>query len=156
MWISVTKKENSIIKPGTLVNMDRIVEITPLRNEGCLLKYESGKEVNVLELLNYFDNLTSTSSKEKIVSSVIEEKAHTEHLPPSEEILDARILEVIKNSVRGPNSELKKRIKTMIREVMEEGPQIEEVKPSNTLHLPNVSPNNQTKTIANTSRNISG
>lgn len=142
-WITVTERCDKIDKPQTKINMDRIVRITPMKNMGCLLTTDDGKDIMVADLLNHFNELDIKTSMLN-EAPVFKQEATIEL---DDTALTARISEVIKNSLRGPNSEINKRLRTTVKEVLAE--QNTEIQQPTTDGRP-------TKVIANSTRNIMG
>lgn len=123
MWLTVTKvaddgRGHTINIPETKLNMDRIVQIIPRRNDGCTLVDENGAEIKVLELLNYFDQMLPILQKNGTYTPT-EPVVNTAPVY-DDATLSSKILDVLKNSVKGPNSEVNRRIKTMVRDMMTE------------------------------------
>lgn len=121
-WLYVTVIENNMTKPMVKFNMDRVVSITPKRNEGCLLSLDNGKEIFVSELLTFFNKLDNPKNEIVPVATTVAPVVVPTKVspPPSESDLVAQIATVLKNQLKGPNSELKSRIKFMIKEIINE------------------------------------
>lgn len=149
MWISVTEHCDKIDKPSTKLNMDRIVRITPMQNMGCLLTTDQGRDIMVKELLPHFnvlDNHSAYVAEPPVLTPKIGQRAEVRLSEPAmtDEALDKKISDIIKNSLKFPTTQLSIRLKALAKEVIEENMNAGVVN------------NPPTKIIANTTRNIMG
>lgn len=105
-WVILTEILDKQEIPMTLVNMDNILRIQPMRNTGSLIHFINGTQIFVKDIV------TNIIPKLEGNLSTVEK--------PTESVdLSNKIIEIMRGQVRSPNGEIGRRIRGIIKRTIE-------------------------------------